>query len=309
MDVVKHDDAQVVRLPQLAADGVSRGRRRAQVAAGRWRAIPGKAVILHNGPLAGEAAHRAALIEVGPAARLGGTSALEVDGLGGFVEPRVHLWVAKGHRKQAPTELAPEICLHETRRWTTADCVESGLPRSRREVATVQAALWARSVRQAALCLVMPIQQRLVRVDDVASQLAKVKRHEFRAALTAVLGDIAGGVQSLNELDFAVECRRRGLPEPSRQVVRRLPGGRAYLDVRWREYRVAVEVNGAGHDRLDVALRDEVRMVDLQAQGDAAIPVSVLTLRVNSEPFFAALQRLLVARGWQPHHGIRATSA
>jgi hypothetical protein len=309
MDVVRHEDAQVVRLPQLAAAGVSRGHRRAQVAAGRWRAIPGKAVIRHTGPLSGESAHRAALIEVGPGARLGGISALEVDGLTGFDEPRVHIWVPKGHRKQAPTELAGEICLHETRRWTTADCVEFGLPRSRRAVATVQAALWARSVRQAALCLVMPVQQRLVRVEEVALELARVRRHAFRSVLTTVIEDIAGGAQSLNEVDFASECRRRGLPEPNRQVVRRLPGGRVFLDVRWDEYRVAVEVNGAGHDRLDVALRDEVRLVDLQAQGDAAIPLSVLTLRVNPEPFFAALHRLLVARGWQPRGGILPASA
>ncbi|NNM47250.1 hypothetical protein [Knoellia koreensis] len=237
-------------------------------------------------------------------------SALEVDGLRGFEEPVTHLWVPKGFQKATPpatlgTKGRPglsglQIRLHESRRWSTTDSTEVGIPRSTRAVATVQAALWARSTRQAALCLVMPIQQRLVRVGDVIEEFEKVRRHEFRRVLKAVLADIADGAHSLNELDFAQECRLRGLPEPSRQHVCRLSGGRVYLDVRWDKYGVALEVNGAGHEALDVALRDEVRLIDLQSAGDAAIPLSVLTLRCDPDPFFAALRRLLVARGWQP---------
>ena len=241
--------AEVVRLSELPALGISRGRRRAQVRADRWHAIPHRGVVLHNGPLSGEAALRAALMQVGGGARLGGVTSLEVDGLKGFDEPRIHIWVPKSRRKLEPRKDIPGcVVLHETRRWTLDDTIEVGLPPSTRAVATLQAALWARSPRQAALCLVMPIQQRLVRADDVALELARVKRHEFRRALTSVLADIMGGVQSLNELDFAAECRRRGLPEPTRQEVRRLPNGRVYLDVRWAQYGVCVEVNGAGHD-------------------------------------------------------------
>lgn len=239
-------------------------------------------------------------MQVGAGARLGGVTSLEVDGLKGFEEPRIHIWVPKSRRKLVPThDISRRVVLHETRRWVLDDSVEVGLPRSKRAVATMQAALWARSPRQAALCLVMPIQQRLVRADDVALELARVRRHEFRRLLTSVLADIMGGAQSLNELDFAAECRRRGLPEPTRQQVRQLPSGRAYLDVRWSKFRVSLEVNGAGHDGLDVAMRDEVRIAHLQATGDAAIPVSVLTLRVDPEPFFDALRQVLVSRGWR----------
>lgn len=191
--------------------------------------------------------------------------------------------------------------LHETRRWTAdTDALCVGVPRSTPAVATVQAALWARSRRQAALCLVMPVQQRLVRVEDLAQELSRVRRHEYRRMLGAVIGDLAAGAESLNEIDFARECRRRGLPEPSRQVVCTLSSGRCYLDVRWDRYGVCVEINGAGHDRLDVALRDEVRIADLQSRGDAAIPMSVLTLRSDPDPMFEALKRLLLSRGWHP---------
>lgn len=299
--LVAEENAGVVGLPALTEAGVPRRLVRAHVRAGRWRPIPRRGVVLHNGPLSGEASWRAALLEVGPAARLGGVTALQAHGLKGFEEPRVHIWVPKGSQKGAPSTLSERVQLHETRRWAAdTDAVGVGVPRSTPSVATVQAALWARSRRQAALCLVMPVQQRLVRVEEVAQELSRVRRHEYRRMLAAVVVDLAGGAQSLNEIDFAVECRRRGMPEPSRQVVCELSSGRCYLDVRWDPQQVCVEINGAGHGRLDVALRDEVRIADLQTRGDAAIPVSVLTLRCDPDPFFEALKRLLASRGRRP---------
>ena len=70
------------------------------------------------------------------------------------------------------------------------------------------------------------------------------------------------------------------------------------LDAYWERYRVVVEINGAGHNALDVAMRDELRITDLQVQGEAVIPLSVLTLRCDPDPFFDALERLLRTRGW-----------
>jgi len=233
-------------------------------------------------------------MRVGPQARLGGVTALEVDGLRGFTEPWIHVWVPKGLEKQR----VPGVRLHETRRWTAADGARSGVPRSNPAVSTVQAALWSVTLRQAMLCLVMPIQQRIVSADDVAVELDRITRHRFRKPLQAALRDIRLGAESLNELDFAVECRRRALPEPTRQVVRRLSQGRAVLDVVWEDYAVVVEVNGAGHHALDVAMRDEVRITDLQAQGNAVMPVSVLTLRCQPDALFDALANLLRSRGW-----------
>jgi very-short-patch-repair endonuclease len=285
----------------LRDEGVTRGRRRAMVAAGRWRAVPGKGVITIRAVTSagaarreGEAAWREALVAVGPEARLGGMTALKSEGLTGYAEDLIHIWVPKGHEKQS----LPGVRIHETRRWTGRDAVPTGVPRSSRPVATVQGALWSVSARQAMLCVVMPIQQRLVRAEDVAVELDRIRRHRFRKPLLAGIRDITLGAESLNELDFAVACRRRHLPEPTRQVVRRLSQGRAVLDAYWKEYGVVVEVNGAGHDALDVAMRDELRMADLQTQGDAVIPLSVLTLRCDPEPIFDALARLFRARGW-----------
>ena len=90
-----------------------------------------------------------------------------------------------------------------------------------------------------------------------------------------VVDDDIDNAHSLGELDFVQACLRRGLPAPSRQAIRHLPGGRAYLDIEWEEAKLAVEIDGAGHlfglqptfDTLrqnDVALRDTLLLrVDL----------------------------------------------
>lgn len=287
----------VATLGELAAAGVTRSVRRSLIGAGHWKPIGAKGVVLHSGPLEGEQAWRAALLRVGPGARLGGVTALGAHGLTGFAEPRTHIWVSKSFTKDT-RDLPDDIALHETRRWGVDDCVGAGTPRSTAPVAAVQGALWAVSRRQAALCLVMAVQQRLVRPQDLVAELDRVARHEYRPMLRAVASDLLAGVHSLNELDFALECRRRGLPEPTRQVRRRLASGGVVLDVFWERYRVCVEVNGIGHDHLVTAMRDEVRLAELQAQGEAAIPLSVLTLRVDPGPFFDSLAALLRSRGW-----------
>ena len=295
-DLSSHIDERRGVLPMavLRDEGVTRGRRRAMVAGGRWRVVPGTGVITTPGMTSGEAAWREALLEVGPGASLGGVTALESLGMTGFVESLFHIWVPKGHEKK----VVDGVRIHETRRWTSKDATTTGLPRSKPAVATVQACLWAVSVRQAMLCLVMPIQQRLVLPDDVEAELSRIRRHRDRKPREAGLRDIRLGAESLNEIDFAVECRRRNLPEPTRQVVRPLSHGKGVLDVFWEDYGVVVEVNGAGHDALDVAMRDEVRITDLQAQGNAVIPLSVLTLRCDPDPLFDSLAHLLRARGW-----------
>ncbi len=281
---------------QLRELGVSPGRKRAQVAAGRWRDIPYRGVAVDCGPVTGEAAWWDALISVGRSARLGGMSALLAGGLTGWSEDVTHVWVLKSTHKGHPDR----VTVHESRRWTARDAVSSGIPRARPAVATVQAALWAQTPRQSALCLVLPIQQRLVRADDVAVELDRVRRHRFRSLLRVTLADVRDGAHSLGELDFARMCRERGLPEPSRQAVRRGRRGRVYLDVFWERYRVAVEVNGAGHDAPGQSMRDEVRLLDLQLRGEVAAQVSVLTLRSDPDPFFASLLDVFRSRGWRP---------
>lgn len=295
VDRLAVDQSNVIPLRQLRSLGVTKAQWAAQVDAERWTAVPRRGIVAHNGPVRGDDALWKLLLDVGPMARLGGVTVLEVAGLTGYQESRVHIWVPKSAWSTKP----PEVRLHETRRWNADDCASGGIPRSRPEVATVQAALWAVSLRQAALAMAMPIQQRIVKAKDVAVQLDRVRRHRFRRQLRSALADIIGGSESMGELDFLTMCRARGLPEPTRQVERRTSQGTIYLDVRWEAFGVSLEINGVGHTVLTKVLSDELRLMESQLRGDAAVQVSVLTLRVDPDPFFAMLAQLLRAKGWR----------
>ena len=76
----------------------------------------------------------------------------------------------------------------------------------------------------------------------------RVRRDRRRLLVTEVVGDLLGGVRSLGEREFAVLCRRHGLPEPTRQALRRTAAGRWYLDVCWEQWGVVVEIDGIQHE-------------------------------------------------------------
>lgn len=65
------------------------------------------------------------------------------------------------------------------------------------------------------------------------------------------VADIAGGAESLSEIDLERVCRRFGLASPARQRVRRdARGNRRYLDAEWDlpdGRSVHLEVDGAHH--------------------------------------------------------------
>lgn len=292
-------------LRELRAAGVTRDEQRAHVEAERWRWLPNRGVVTDCGPLDAENAWRAALAEVSCRARLGGVTAMQEAGVQGLSDTTIHVWVCKSTRKGLPT-LAGNVVLHESRRWNDNDAVDTGIPRARLDVAAVQAAVWSRTVREASLMLVLPVQQRFVTADQLIETFERVRRHTFRTVLRHVLVDIRAGSQSMNELDFVRLCRKHGLPQPSQQVVRRGPDGKSYIDCRWEEFGVSLEIQGAGHGELLNALDDDLRLLGLATDGDVALSVSVLTLRIDPDAWFRRFGTLLQSRGW---NGLRLRPA
>jgi very-short-patch-repair endonuclease len=233
-----------------------------------------------------------------PRAALGGLTALHAAGLQGIDgDGLIHICAPKSARPPRPLA---GVRIHETRRWADDDVIAAGIPRVRADVATVQAALWARTDREAALLLVAPIQQRLSAVDAVGAVLERVRRDQRRAFLRGVFADVVGGVRSLNELDFAALCRRRGLPEPDRQVVISSAVGRSYLDVRWTRWRVVVEIDGIGHLQPDRWIDDSLRHNEIALSGDMVLRVPSLGLRLDPDRHLDAVERALRRSGWRP---------
>lgn len=283
----------VVSRTQLYDAGVTRADVRAQVRARRWRRVGSQSISLTTGPLSRGAQLWAAVFEAGPRAFLDGSSALESAGLLRFATDRIRVSVPRGARIRR----AKGLDIRQTRRWHPEDVVGHGLPRARPEVAAVRAALWARSDRQAALVLTMVVQQGIATAGAVSVEMLRVRRDKRRLFIHVVLLDLLGGARSLGELDFARECRRRGLPRPSRQVVRRGRNGRYYLDVYWDDWGVVVEIDGIHRAWAEQLVPDALRQNDVSLQNAVVLRLPLLGLRVAADDFFDQIEDALRARG------------
>jgi very-short-patch-repair endonuclease len=115
--------------------------------------------------------------------------------------------------------------------------------------------------------------------------------------MTTVITDLVGGVRSLGEHEFAQMCRLRGLPEPTRQVARRGPGGQWYLDVCWEEWGVVVEIDGIHHAWAERLVDDALRHNDLALGRSVVLRVPLLGLRVAADAFFGQVAAALAAVG------------
>ncbi len=262
---------------------------RAQESAGRWTRLGRHSLGVTCTTPTFEGQHWVAIWESGPGAVLDGASALYAAGLTGWTEPVIHVTVPSGHR----VHRLPGVRIHRLDK--TDAVVRSGLPRTVPEVAAIRAAQWATSDRASATLLAMTMQQRLTPPQRLMDVWATVQRCPRRQLLDQVVRDVCRGAESLGELDFTRMCRRRGLPEPTRQVLRKGRRGRIYLDVAWEELDVHVEIDGAQHSQGLNAVDDAVRHNDLAVHGTINLRIPVLGLRLAPEVFLdqvaAALDR------------------
>jgi very-short-patch-repair endonuclease len=261
--------------------GIDRKMAAREVAGDRWRMWGHQTVAVHTGPLGARALAWRAIWEVGVRiAVLDGVTALQAAGLRNYVEPVAHVSVPYGCRVGD----VPGVELHHVRRGE-GEVMGAGIPRTRPAVAAVRAAYWASSERQAMLALVMPVQQRLVTGPRLVAATEDVTGRRRRALIRRLAMDIADGAHSLGELDFAEMCRRRGLPAPTRQVIRRVPKGRIYLDVRWDDVGLVVEIDGSQHLQGLSVTDDNLRQNAVALQGDLVLRIDLVGLRLYEHEF------------------------
>lgn len=269
---------------QLASEGVDRWRVRNAIAARRWQAY-GRAVVLHNGPLTpAQALARAVLAQPQPCA-LAGRTALAWHGLRGF-EPSL-IDVAVPHTSKGVG--VEGVNVHRTRRSPQFELVR-GLPCVVVNEAVAQAVEWEPHARRACGLAASVVQQRLGHAEHIAGAVARARprHHEL---LRRILGDIAGGAESMAEVDFAVLAARAGLPPPIRQARRRDARGRwRYLDADFGPF--AVEVDGGLHLRAMSAWDDMDRQNELAIGGKAVLRFSSYVVRAEPDVVIDQLRRM-----------------
>ncbi|MFC7360700.1 hypothetical protein [Nocardioides astragali] len=285
----------VLSRPQLYALGITRHEIRGQVRAHRWQLVGDQSVCLHNGEVSDVGHQWAAVFQGGPRACLDGASALVAGGLERYTVLQHRVSVPRGARVRR----SRLYDIRQTRRWAATDLAPSGIPRTLPDVAGVRAALWAASDRQAVYVLTLVVQQGLASADQLGLQALRISRDRRRRLVHTTILDLLDGARSLGEVDVVRALRRRGLPPPTRQVLRCDRHNRYYLDLYWEDFGLVVEIDGIQHTWATNVVGDALRQNSLVLASDRVLRLPLLGLRLEPEAFFEQIEEALVVGGWR----------
>lgn len=275
----------VAHRSDLRAVGVTREDIRTEVRAGRWLSLGKHTVVIARHRWSRRSSWLHALWESGSGAALDGVAALHASGLTKFTHHQIDIALPTNNRRH-------RLINTRLRHYRTMPpIIGSSIRRVRPDVAALHAAQWAATDRIAALILCLVVGQRLVHPEKLKEAFASLRRCSRRRFLTLVIGDICDGAHSLGELDFARICRQYGLPPPTRQVVRQLAGGRAYLDVYWDQLNLVIEIDGGHHLEALQPVADALRQNEIVLSNDTVLRIPVLGLRLDEAAFMAQVVR------------------
>jgi hypothetical protein len=293
IETLARGQAGILSRRQVYAIGVTRWQVRAELRARRWSAPGRQTLRVLDGP-SPESTWWTAILEVGPHAVLDGVTALTAAGLTGITEPEVHVAVPKSSdpRRQRG------VVVHETRRYEPGSVLLAPVPRMRPSAAAVHAAIWARTDRQAELFVLAAAQQGLFTTAELVAEVAKIRRDRRRSLLRDLCEEVAGGVESMGELDFARLCAARGFPPPTRQVWRQGASGRVYLDVVWEQYGLTVEIDGFQHLAVAAWVSDALKANTVALGGPVVLRIPNIALRRDPDPFMKQVEQALRRGGW-----------
>lgn len=264
---------------------------------GRWQRPCYGVVVTHSGPLSSDELLWVAVLGAGKGAALAGLTAAQLDGLTGFDDSRIHIVIPASRVVRA--ELPGGVVVHRSRSFTPSDIHPARRPpRTRMVRSLVDGASWMRTENGSRALLAAGVQQRLVRAADLAAELARRQGLHRQALIRATVVDIANGAQALSELDFSRLARRYGLPEPSRQVLRRDAAGRVrWLDACWERARVVAEIDGLWHMEPAAWWADMRRDNDLTISGYLVLRFPAFAMRDHPDVAAAQISDALRSHG------------
>lgn len=281
---------------QLAALGAGPQLIRRRVAAERWQELSPRVIAMFTGTPTPEQRLWLGVLHAEPErAVVAGVAAAALAGLRGWEREEIPILVPYDRGRPQPLT---GFAFQRTRRdLRSLRSRATGVPRCRVEPAVLLFAARERSERSAKGVLAATVQQRLSDPTRLWAELVTLGPLRRQKLFADVLAEIAGGAQSVAELDVRRMCRRFGLAPPRRQVKRRDATGRVrFTDCEWllADGRTLVlEVDGSFHMDVDHWEDDLARQRALAATDRVAIRCT--SREVRDEP--AGVARDLVRLG------------
>lgn len=249
---IAEDQDGVISRRQLLDLGLTSDQARQWVRTGRW--LPVHPGIYATRQLSDRARVWAAVLHCGRDAAAHGPTALWLAGAEDTAPSLVHVAVPVDRKVVA----CPGIVVHRTRRPSTHPSANP--PRTRIEQA-VLACCAAASTEARVVHLVLGVtQRRLTTPARLREAIEALPRQRWRKLIGQLLADVADGVTTPLELRYKRDVEQpHGLPRPTRNRSEPVPGrpSRAmYRDVRYRRWRVVVELDGRAAHPEDEEFRD-----------------------------------------------------
>jgi hypothetical protein len=288
--------AGVVHRRQALEHGWTRDRIRNQVRRGAWRVVHPGVYATHNGPLSFTSRVWAALLHAGPPAVASHRTAGRLQGILDDDPALIQISVPNGHR----VTTQPGLRVHHPRAWADRHQPAASLPQTRVEDTVLDLIDAARNADEVVQWVLRACQRHLTTPARLRTAAARRRRLRHRALLRELLPEAAAGVTSPLERRYRLRVElAHGLPRGDRGGAWATPDGRRrYFDVRYRRWRVRVELEGLRFHPDDRSWADHAR-------DNAAVQLGDVVLRYGWRPVTgtpcdvaAQVAAVLTLRGW-----------
>lgn len=297
IEQLARQQAGAVARRQLRELGVSRRVVRTQLRAQRWqRPYPGTFVVF-TGPLPPLTRVWAALLYAGRAAVAGHETAAWLDGLRADLPATVEVCVPHGRRHRASRT---GVQVRQSRHLATKTHPTRTPPRTRLEDTVLDLTDAHRTADPVIDLVLRACQRRLTTADRLRQAARGRKRLRWRTLVADLLADVVAGVQSALERRYRRDVERaHGLPRGVRNRAESSRGRRRYRDVRYRRFRLVVELDGQAAHPEAWKEWDDLRDNEVTELEQArTLRYGWMSVAVRSCATAAQVGRLLSAGGW-----------
>lgn len=268
---------------------------RHRVDSGRWQRPCRGVIVQHNGPLSRLERLAVALASAPPGSALGGQTALEIDGMTGFVSDDIHVVIPAGGRLPS----MPGLIVHRSTELSSADThTRRGPRRTTPGRSAIDAASWQLNPRFARAIVIASIQQGLVNTRGLREALTRRGPCRHRGLVVESILDAAGGVQSLPERDFAELWRTLRLPPLSHQRKVKREDGSYFLDAHCEALGFGVEIHGGPHSAVAHWDADLNRANEIVARGERLLFFTSYATRHAKRQVAEQVVAMAPSRGW-----------
>jgi hypothetical protein len=275
------EQAGLLTRAQLRACGFERWAVNHRIATERWAELSPTVIGTTTGVLTREQSMWLGVLHAGDNAIVGDLTAAAVHGLRNWHRDDVVILVRRGLDTRDPL---PGIRFVETRRpLRLLRDSRRQLPVARIEPAVLRFAAYQRSTRTAEGVVAAVVQQGLTSPEAMVDWVERLQPLRWARRFKRALGEIAGGAQSVAEIDVRRMCRAFDLVLPRRQTKRRDAAGRIrFTDCEWilPDGRIVVlEVDGGFHMEVEHWEDDLARQRALTAPNRIVVRCTARELR------------------------------